>query len=336
MPGVATIAPRFALALPDTAAAMDFAPDGRQLAVATLEGEVLLVDVDSGAIAGAGARHRGGALAVAWRPDGKVLASAGQDGKVCLTSVGGQALCRPFFRGWIEHLAWSPDGAHLAIGTGKVVHVVDASGETVTAMTAERTVAALAWLPDDKLALAGYGGVLVFGIGDGKPPTKLEWPGALLSMAASPDGTVIAAGCQEDCVQLWTWPSGKALQISGFDTKVRALAWDSSADVLATTGGTLITLWPFSGKGPEGVKPMVLDRHTSHVAALAFSGESTLVSIDEAGQCIRWGQQKRRRWQALAEATWNAPLLGLAISTTTIAVASQDAHLLLLPMEPSR
>lgn len=334
MSGVATVTPKFALALPDTAAAMDFTPDGHQLAVATLEGEVLLVDAETGVVAAAGARHRGGALAVAWRPDGKVLASAGQDGKACLTSLGGHALCRPFFRGWIEHLAWSPDSANLAIGTGKVVHVVNASGDTVTAMTAEHTVAALAWLPGNKLALASYGGVMVFDINDGKPPAKLEWPGALLSMAVSPDGTVIAAGCQEDCVQLWTWPSGKALQITGFDTKVRGLAWDSSGDVLATTGGETITLWPFSGKGPEGVKPMALDRHRSHVTGVAFIGESTLASIDEAGRCIQWGRQKRRRWQALGESSWKAPLVGLAVSPTTVAVASNDAHLLLIPRMP--
>lgn len=334
MPGVAKVEPKATLPLPDTASAMEFAPGGRELAVATLDGEVLVVDTERGALAGSRGRHHGGALAVAWRPDGEVLASAGQDGKVCLTSNGGPALCRSFGRGWIEHLAWSRDGTHLAIAAGKTVHVVGADGETLASMTAERTVAALAWLPDNKLALASYGGVMIFGVDGEKVPTKLEWPGALLSMAASPDGTVIAAGCQEDCVQLWTWPSGKALQITGFDTKVRGLAWDSTGDVLATTGGQVITLWPFAGKGPEGVKPMVLVRHRAHVADLAFVGASTLVSIDEAGRCIRWDQQRRRRWQAVAEAAWNAPLVDVAVTRTTVAAASRDAHVLLLPMLP--
>ena len=77
-------------ALPDSAAALAMAPDGKSLAVATLAGEVELVDLATGKLGPSGARHRGGALAVAWSPNG-TLATAGQDGRVCLLGTGPDA-----------------------------------------------------------------------------------------------------------------------------------------------------------------------------------------------------------------------------------------------------
>jgi WD40 repeat protein len=82
-------------------------PDGRRIAVACAEGQVL-----AGAADGANAEpvheHAGGVLAVTYSPDG-VLASGGQDGRLVIAGTE-----RQLGSGWVEHLAWRPDGARLA------------------------------------------------------------------------------------------------------------------------------------------------------------------------------------------------------------------------------
>jgi WD40 repeat protein len=140
---------RWTLELPDTASAMAFAPDGRRVAVATLAGDVVMVNVSTGEVSPTGASHRGGSLAVAWHPAGELLATAGQDGRVCLVEPGfsERPTYRSFGRGWVDHLAWSSDGAYLAIAAGKAVHVVATTGESVAELSTKSTVDALAWLP---------------------------------------------------------------------------------------------------------------------------------------------------------------------------------------------
>jgi YD repeat-containing protein len=323
---------RWTLELPDTASAMAFAPDGRRVAVATLAGDVVMVNVSTGEVSPTGASHRGGSLAVAWHPAGELLATADQDGRVCLVEPGfsERPTYRSFGRGWVDHLAWSSDGAYLAIAAGKAVHVVATTGESVAELSTKSTVDALAWLPGlPTLITAGFGGAYVHDIRERKAPVELDWPGALLSLAPSPDGKVIAAGCQECALQLWDWPSGRPSEVTGFDTKVRSLAWNRTGSLLAAAGGSVVTLWPFADGGPVGKKPTVLQGHARRVTGLAFLGNNGMASIDESGRLITW-RSRGARWTTTGGLPWKAPLVGLAATAKAVVVAASDASLLVL------
>jgi WD domain, G-beta repeat len=67
---------------PVTPQSLAFAPDGRVLAVGSLQGEVLLYDLPSGKELGRFKGHRGGVAALAFSPDGARLASGGVDATV--------------------------------------------------------------------------------------------------------------------------------------------------------------------------------------------------------------------------------------------------------------
>jgi WD40 repeat protein len=158
---------------------------------------------------------------------------------------------------------------------------------------------------------------------------ELDWPGALLSLAPSPDGKVIAAGCQECALQLWDWPSGRPSEVTGFDTKVRSLGWNRTGSLLAAAGGNVVTLWPFADGGPVGKKPTVLQGHARRVTGLAFLGNDGMASIDESGRLITW-RSRGARWTTTGGLPWKAPLVGLAATAKAVVVAASDASLLVL------
>ena len=315
------------LGLPDSAAALCPCPDGKRVAVASLAGEVFVLDAATGGLSSTGAVHRGGALAVAWHPNGDVLATAGQDGRVGLVRTGAPPTYRSFGRGWVEHVAWSSDGTRLAIAVGKAVHVVGLDGEPLARYENRSTVAALAWLPgSSKLVVAGYGGLCVYDSVGGGPAVSLESPGALLSLAPSPDGTVIAAGRQDDVLELWSWPLAKPADVSGFSGKVRQLAWNKSGSLLAAAGGDVITLWSFAGGAPVGKEPRVLEGHRDVISGLAFFKDDGLIAVDEAGNFIVWIEQDGA-WTAACGFRGKAPLIGLCATRDLAVVAAQDASL---------
>jgi WD40 repeat protein len=258
-----------------------------------------------------------------------VLASAGQDGRARLWNPDtGECLAELDAAGvdttqgsrrvvpWAEHLAWSPAGDRLATAAGREVRLWNADGYLVRrhpAMTS--TVSALAWRRESNspgnswLSAACYGGVVLYAREcvplDSHTLAVVErcfnWRGSFLTMAWSPTGRVLAAGMQESAIHLWTSSSsghtGRTgdeaayddLEMSGYPTKVRELAWSNDGKRLATGGGADVTVWSFAGKGPAGTRPRQLRGHALPVTDLRFGGRNSLLaSGGEDGQLLVW------------------------------------------------
>lgn len=304
--------------LPDCAAALAWSPDGRQLAAATLAGPVVVFDAAGGRVVAEHAGHVGGALAVAWSPDGTQLATGGQDGRVVLHRAGVVTVIDGDGDGdgdgdWVEHLAWSAAGDLLSMAAGRRVRVLTAAGAIATEVTGyASTVTALFWLPGKReLVTSCYGGLQFTQIGRAEWTRQLDWKGSILTARPSPDGRHIATGNQDNTVHVWETRSGKDLQMSGYALKVRELAWAADSTLLATGGGTVITLWSFAGKGPADQKPAQLVGHEERVTGLEFAGQS-LVSTSEDGTMRRWSRCDG--WRLVRTESAGTPLTALAVS----------------------
>ena len=104
--------------------------DGALAAVGTGGGEVVVLDLETGAQRWRAAGHSGGVLAVAFSPRELLLATAGQDGRTRLVDADGVELASlPGNGAWVDHLAWSPDGKLLATSSGRVLRLWTSSGE---------------------------------------------------------------------------------------------------------------------------------------------------------------------------------------------------------------
>jgi WD40 repeat protein len=211
----------------------------------------------------------------------------------------------------------------LASAAGKVLRFWDESGTLLREVRDHpSTIADLAWMPGTGritprdqapdavtpsdssaiLAVATYGGLTLRRPDRDEPLGRYAWQGSTLVIAWSPDGSYIATGDQDSTVHFWITRTGTDLQMWGYPTKVRELAWDASSRYLATGGGSGITVWDCSGKGPEGTRPLQLEAHEGQLAALTFQRRNAvLASGCGDGLVATWSVGKSKRPLATAQ-----------------------------------
>ncbi len=267
--------------VPDHVIGLAWSPDGRFLAAAAVSGPVTVFDAVGKPVHQLPG-HGFGTAAVAWQPNGNLLATAGQDGKVRVWDGGAEVRALDGSAAWVERLAWHPAGQLLAAAAGKMARVWDAAGNLVFTSPAQAgTVTDVGWRPNSQqLAVLGYGAANVYDLAAGGAVKHIfAWKGSPLALAWSPDGSVLAHGNQDATVHFWYVASGKDLQMSGYPSKVRELAWDMSGRYLATGGGPMVCVWDCGGpKGPEGTQPAMLEGPEDTVTAVAWQRRGYLVA----------------------------------------------------------
>lgn len=287
--------------------AMAWSSRARLLALGEDTGELVLYYADTGTHSRVGAHH-GPVQSLAWHPRKELLLTTGQDGAVRLWES-------PFTAGtevvppgdtWADHACWSADGEHAAVALGARATVLGAARAAVDTEPVASTVAGLAFTPSGKsLGVACYGGVTLFAPQSGKPTRRLDWRGSMISIAFSPDGSVVACGCQDHSVHFWRIASGKDAQMSGYPAKPRRISFSHDGQWLATSGDATISLWPFDRRGPEGRAPVQLHGHPDLVTDLAFApAGGALLSGSRDGMVALWAPPK------LDEPIWSTRLGG--------------------------
>ena len=286
--------------LDDYVVDLAWSPDGRQLALAGGEGKVALADVDGKFTVATLGEHLLGTLALAWQPHAKRFATAGQDGTVALWDA---AEARQHKRwkpgvGATQALAWSPVGDVLATATGKSVTLWSAEGDKIHAFApAASTAVALAFdRPGTDLGVALNGELAVHRIEKSRHETRrYKWPAACLTVNFSGNGRFLASGMADGTLHFWNRSSGKDSQMRGYDGKVQLVAWSDNSKYLASCTGNEMVLWDFTGKGPEGSKPVVLSGHTDRVDAFAWqTGGEHLLSGGRDWRLVLWRPGRAR------------------------------------------
>ncbi|HEY9808941.1 MAG TPA: serine/threonine-protein kinase [Halomicronema sp.] len=160
--------------------------------------------------------------------------------------------------GWVESVAFRPDGKVVASGSGdrsvKVWNV--ASGDAVLTLTGHSEGVS-------SVAFSGDGQVLVSGSGDGTVRlwqlasaellTCFSHSGPVVSVAVSPDGQAIAGGGRNGVVQLWNPYTGEMLVSFRYPGVVSSLGFSGDGQVLVVGGlSGKIGLWRLMSGGVTG------------------------------------------------------------------------------------
>lgn len=235
-----------------------FTADGETAAFALGSGLVKLVTVADGSIRDV-AVHKGASLALAVHPDGVSFLSGGDDGRLVRIARDGEATEIVKFQGkWIDVLAAHKAGG-FACGLGKEIRYwAPGAAEPRALGPHPSTVAALDFSPDgSRIAAAHYGGTSIWQIRNpSSAPRKLEWKGSHIAIKYAPNAKFLATTTQDNAIHVWRLANGQDMQMAGYRTKVKALAWTADTKFLLSDAADCFVCWDFSGKGPEGQPPV--------------------------------------------------------------------------------
>ena len=313
----------------DYAIACKWGTNGNVLLVGDVTGGIIAFESSSGKALWRRDRGHDGLLAIHVHSSGKSFASAGQDGRILIwNTLSGETIrIIEVGEGWIEHIAWSPDGQWLGATYSRKIIVFDSDGqEKWVSEDHSSTVSAISWSSTGELAVACYGSVTIYNILAESIRQRLEWKGSLVSMVLSPNGDIVACGSQDNSVHFWRRSTEQDSMMGGYPGKPANLAFDSSGTLLATSGSEAVTVWSFQGLGPEGTRPGELELHNQRVSSLAFAPKGMrLASGSKDGSVAIWSLQADGQGEMIGATSTDAPISNLAWRPDGRALAAANA-----------
>jgi WD40 repeat protein len=218
--------------------------------------------------------------------DGETLITGGDEGRVVATRADGapQEIADEKGR-WIDALAMR--GKAYAWSAGKQVRARDETG-AIKSWSAPTTARGLAFQPKGyRLAVTHYNGATLWFPKVEVAPQTLEWKGAHLDAAFSPDGRFLVTSMQENSLHGWRLADSRNMRMTGYPAKTRSLSWSHDGDWLATSGADAAVVWPFKDKdGPMGKAPRECGVREARVTKVAFHPKALVVAIGYADGAV--------------------------------------------------
>jgi WD40 repeat protein len=219
-----------------------YSPDGAWIATTSLDGRARVWDATTGRrLITFSARDA--SYDAAFSPDGETLLTAGLSGTPIIWDATSGEVRRILGgpEGWYGSVAFSPDGTQVAAGLGETDV---GSGEV------------LLWDPST--------GRLIRTLGERAP----RGDAAIVDLAFSPDGRLLAAASFDGNVRVWKLASGEEILTLPAPALVIGVAFSQDGKLLASSGsdGT-VTVWNAS----TGAQVQSLTGHLGSVLTVAFS-----------------------------------------------------------------
>jgi WD40 repeat protein len=321
---------RWAATLDDYVIDLGWSDDSGLLAAASAAGPITLLAGGDGDRHADLPGHEGGTNAIAWQPGAAALASGGLDGAVKFWDgeAGQHVGSAELGAGGVDHLAWRPAGGPplLAAVSGRQLVFLGADASIRhRCPAAPKTLSALAWHPRGGCAAtAHFGGVRLWDADDFLVQKEFPYGNGIQALVWSPDGRWLVSGNQDPSVHLWVPEEDMELQMSGYEGKVRHLAFDHTSRWLATGGGLAACVWDCAGAGPEGREPVMLD-HEAPVGAAAFQhAHGLLATAASDGAVMLWSPERRQPLRATVRLPSAATRLAWSGDDRLLAIGSEQ------------
>lgn len=227
--------------------ALDYSPDGKQIAVANYDNLILLIDAANGVTLRTLEGHTNLINHLAYSPDGRTLASASNDRSVQIWDVASGTQLHSFagHQAEVYIVTFSPDGATLASGDrdGKIIIWTAATGAVQHQMILQRgqEVQSLAFSPDGMHLVAGDvandgdGLLALWDTASGAELRRLPMDATINDLAYSPDGTRLATAERNRKVVLREVLSLAPLQTLPHQGEVNTVAYSPDGKQIAST-----------------------------------------------------------------------------------------------------
>jgi WD40 repeat protein len=206
----------------------------------------------------------------------------------------------------VSHAGYSPDGQQVAVvgPDGIVLRWWPASGDVreEQALGPSPDHDAIAWSPDGGWLVVDEHAAIVWRVGGREPPRRLGCrAGLVAALAWSPDGTLLALGCNDGSTAIHAREGeGEPMVLPARDGAIYAIAWSPDGQQLATAHSEGVArIWRRDGTGD----PKVLRGHTARVIDVAWSPDGeTLATAARDGTARVWsaGGEPLRRFEVAA------------------------------------
>jgi hypothetical protein len=236
---------------------LDFSPDDTRLAAGS-EKDVSAVVMDLGGREQFRLRHNAPRReynfmhSVAFDCSGRRLLTAGSDDTIRIwDAVSGTQRLKITNGEYAAHAAFSPDGTMIARAGDDVAAIWDTgSGKEILRLGAtenpwsKKHARDVVFSPDGrKLATMQYKAVQIWDISSGKQVLELEHPNFVKGIAFSPDGSVLATGCEDAIARIWNISNGEKFLELAHSRWMYSVAFSPDGRVLAVASAGSIWFW---------------------------------------------------------------------------------------------
>ncbi|MDZ7953824.1 serine/threonine-protein kinase [Nostoc sp. DedQUE09] len=286
--------------------ALAISPDGYTLASASDDKNIKLWDLNTKKVLASLSGHSQAVKSVSFSPDGKILATASNDKTIKLWQVETlEEICTILGHAQaVKSVAFSPDGQILASGSwDKTIKLwdVNTGKEICTLAGHQLKVNSVAFSPQGQLlASASYDRTIRLWQIEGsqreiqnRPCYSLlstlsghAW--AVLTVAFSPDGQILATGSDDNTIKLWEVNTGQLIcTLVGHSWSVVAVAFTADGETLLSAScDKTVKLWRVS----TAEEIVTLSGHVDSVSAVALSKVTQLIASGSRDKTIKLWQ----------------------------------------------
>ncbi len=312
-----------------------FAPDGKTLASASIDETVKTWSLPTGGKLRTMPGHAVMARAVVYAPDGKRLASGAYNAFYLWDAASGREERRvEGHASAVSAVAFSPDGTQLVTGSrDDLVRVWSTGKNGAGGASADRVrafsghtgvVTALAYSRVGGLASGATDRtVRLWDVDKGLERKVIEGVGYVQSLAASPDGTKLAAGTLDRWVSVFDSQSGASQNLaapSGVTPSVYGVAWSHDGAKLALGLADRTVRVVEAATGKELAR---FDGHASTVLSVAFAPDDRTLVSGSTDKTVRLWDLEGRKALAVLPGHTDA-VTAVVYRAGTIVSASRD------------
>ncbi len=197
----------------------------------------------------------------------------------------------PGHHGFVNALAWSPDGKRIASGSDDYkVQVWDAAdgSHVYTYSGHSNLVEAVAWSPDGKrIASGGFDSTVQVwdAVDGGHAFTYHGHSGYVVTVAWSPDGKRIASGSYDNTVQVWDAVNGgHVYTYRGHNNTVSTVAWSPDGKRIASgSWDNTVQVWDAA----DGSHAVIYRGHLNRVNAVAWSPDGKRIASGSSDATVQ-------------------------------------------------
>jgi WD40 repeat protein len=188
-------------------------------------------------------------------------------------------------QGFINDIAWSPDGQMIAIATSNnTIQICDvANGKAIWTLRGPSSkISSITWSPDGKTVASGCGDTTIWlwNINTGKKRKQLkghtDWA---WKVSWSPDGATLASSSRDDTIRLWdmqTRQCQKTLEWASSSFKSPNIVWTPDSQTLMSSSLSMIGIWDVKA---GAAMHMVKTKTNDTIESMAVSPCGNLVAI---------------------------------------------------------